>query len=368
MKKTFAFGLAMLPVLLALTLHRPVTGLHPAPDNEAAIASLQQDPSPPPARRVAYRVTSATQPTQLSDAGLLAAVEAEPDLDHRSETLERVVQSVSDADLPAVLDMLASDLSPAAADLRQLLVRRWADSDAPAAAAWTAQLPEGSAHRAALEQVAIAWANTDLPAATAWVQAMPAGDSKEAAAFSLAYEAARSDPVTALVVASALPPGPQRDDLLVHAVSQWTAGDSAVAADWAAAVPDVNLRERLLAAVAVSLAEKDNAAAATLAVKSLGAGDEQDRAVVSIVQRWAQNSPSAAASWEAQWPDTPARDAATQNLLVFWTAQDSQAAVTWLDGLPEGALRDTGFSAYSQALVDRDRSSAAAPATDAVIR
>ena len=104
------------------------------------------------------------------------------------------------------------------------------------------------------------------------------------------------------------------------------------------AVPEVNLRERLLAAVAVSSAEKDGAAAATLAVKTLGAGDEQDRAVVSIVQRWAQNSPNAAASWVAQWPDTPARDAATQNLLALWTGQDSQAAAAWLDGLPAGAL------------------------------
>jgi hypothetical protein len=220
--------------------------------------------------------------------------------------------------------------------------------------------------RAALGQVAIAWANTDLPAATAWLQAMPAGDSKEVAALNLGYEAARSEPVTALVVASALPPGPKRDDLLVHAVSQWAAGNSAVAADWAAQVPDVNLRERLLATVAVSSAEKDGAAAATLAVRTIGAGDEQDRAVVSILQRWAQNSPSAAASWVAQWPDTPARDAATQNLLALWTVQDSQAAATWLYEMPEGALRNIGISGYSQALADRDRTSAAALATDPV--
>jgi hypothetical protein len=355
MKTTLAFGSALLALLVALNLPRYVTGPHPVADSEAVIASSQQDPGSPHTRRVSYRAPSTTQ---LTDASLLAAVEAEPDPDRRSEVLERVAQSVSDAGLPVMLDALARDSSPAAADLRQLLVRRWAESDAPAAAAWTAQLPDGLVRRAALEQVAIAWANSDLPAATAWIQAMPAGDSEQVAALSLGYEAARSEPVTALAVASALPPGPQRDDLLVHAVSQWATADSATAADWAAKVSDANLRQRLLAAIAVASAETDGATAATFAVQSLGAGDEQDRAVVSIVQRWAQNSPSAAASWVAQWPDTPFREAATQNLVALWTAQDSPAAAAWLGELPEGALRTSGFSAYSQALADRDRSSA----------
>jgi hypothetical protein len=299
MKTTLAFGLALLALVVTLTLPRHVAGPRPSPDSNTAVASSQQNPGSPHARRVAYRVTSPTQPT---DTGLLAAVEIEPDPDRRSEVLERVTQSISDAGLPAVLDSLAGDPSSAAADLRQLLVRRWAESDAPAAAAWTEQLLDGPVRRAALEQVAIAWANADLPAATAWIQAMPVGDGEQAAALSLGYEAARSEPATALEVASVLPPGPQRDDLFVHAVSQWAAGDSAAAADWAAKVPDANLRQRLLAAVAIASAEKDGAIAATFAVQSLGAGDEQDRAVVSIVQRWAQNSPSAAASWVAQWP------------------------------------------------------------------
>jgi hypothetical protein len=361
MKTAFAIGLAMLAVPLALTLSPPVTGPHLAPNCEAIVASSPQDLSSRHARRVTYRATATTQPT---DAGLLAAVEAEPDLDRKSELLERVAQSVSDAGLPAALDSLAGDPSLAASDLRQLLVRRWAENDAPAAAGWTAQLPDGPVRRAALEQVAIVWANTDLPAAAAWIQTMPAGDSEEAAAVSLGYEAARSEPLTALAVASALPPGPQRDDLLVHAVSQWAADDSALAADWAAQAPNANLRQRMLAAIAVVSAEKDGAAAATFAVQTLAPGEEQDRAVVSIVQRWAQNSPSAAASWVAQWPDTPVRDAATQNLLAVWTGQDSQAPAAWLRDLPDGALRTTGLSAYSQALADHDPSWAGAPPTN----
>jgi hypothetical protein len=324
MKETLAFGAATLAVALTLTFPRRGTGLHPAPSGEVALGSQHQDQRLTHAGRVAYHAKSAMRPSQPFDAGLLAAVETELDPDRRAEALERLVQSISDADLPVVLEALARELSSAATDLRQLLVRRWAEGDAPAAAAWAELLPEGSVRRAALEQVSIAWANADLPAATAWIQAMADSDSKAAAALSLAYEAARSEPVTALAVASALPSGPQRDDLLVHAISQWAIGDSARAADWATQVPDAVLRERLLAAVAVSAAGEDGGAAAAFAVQALLPGAEQDRAAVCIVQRWAQHSQSAAASWVAEWPDSPVRDAASQSLSALGIAHNSQ--------------------------------------------
>jgi len=73
------------------------------------------------------------------------------------------------------------------------------------------------------------------------------------------------------------------------------------------------------------------------------------------VQRWAQNSPQAAASWVSQFADSPARDAAVQNLLAIWTAQDAEAAGNWARELPAGSLRDVGITAYAQALADRDR-------------
>ena len=119
-----------------------------------------------------------TQPSQGVEAVLLAAVEGETEPDRRSEALESTAGSVSDADLPAMLDSLVRDARPVAAELCQLLVRRWAEADAPAAAAWAAQLSQSPVYRTALEQVAIAWANTDLAAATSWVEALPDGGSE----------------------------------------------------------------------------------------------------------------------------------------------------------------------------------------------
>jgi len=253
--------LGLLSCLLAVALHHAVTAPAPVAEGRLASGESQQHSAPHPqparARGASSHLVRATPQSQPAHAILLAAVEAETDADRRSAALERAVESVSDADLPTMLDALAWDVSPGAAELCQLLVRRSAESDAPTAAAWTSRLPESPLCRAALEQVAIAWANTDLPAAASWVQALPEGDSKQVATLALAYEAARTEPIVALELASALPATRGRDDLLVHAVSQWAGSDSDNAAAWAMSVLDPSLRQHLVAAVAVASAEQE---------------------------------------------------------------------------------------------------------------
>jgi len=161
--------------------------------------------------------------------------------------------------------------------------------------------------------------------------------------------------MAALDLASSLPPTPDRDNLLVHAISQWAASDSYAATAWAQRVSDVNLQQRLLGAVAVAVADQSGPAAASLAAKNLASGIEQDRAVVEIVQRWAERSPGEAAGWLAQFPETPARDAAAQNLVMLWALQDKEAPRNWLQQLPQGSLRTVGLIAYGQAMENPGR-------------
>jgi hypothetical protein len=352
MKKMITLGLVVLSRLVVVTLRRTGTSPLAVPEGKPTSAESQRIFRAAPIGQVASHLLLVTPPVQSVHAMLLAAVEAESDSDRKIEAPERAVECVSDADLPALLDSLALDTSPGAAEMSLPLIRRWAVSNPAVAAAWTSQLPKSPEGHAALKQVAIAWADTDLPAAAVWVHAMPEGGSKQAVMLALAYEAARTEPVMALELASTIPPARERDDLLVHAISQWAGTHSTNAVAWAMEVPDPDLRQRLVAAVAIASAEQDGTMAATLAANSLGAGEAQDRATVSIVQRWAQTSPSAAASWVSQFPDIPSRDAAVQNLLASWTAPDAEAAGCWVRELPVGSLRDVGIIAYAQALAD----------------
>jgi hypothetical protein len=270
------------------------------------------------------------------------------------ETPESFAEHGSDHDIPAVMDSFTDDSSETFLEMQQRLIRSWAESDPAAAAEWVAQIPEGPLRLALLEQVAIEWGNLNLAAAAAWALDLPEGGSKEAAITGLAYEAARTEPVAALTLAAALPATPDRDELLVHAVSQWAATDPIAAGAWSLVVPESVLQQRLTAAVAVAFAEQEPVAAGSLAVTALDPGDEQDSAIVAIVQRWAQSSPEEASSWVAQFPDLAMSEEAVRHLVPLWLVQDPDATALWLSGLTDGPIRDAGIAAYADAVIRLD--------------
>jgi hypothetical protein len=341
--KGVVFGLALLSLVLAGLTHRSHVYLDsPAPNQ---LVSQEFRPTLPATHS---RPPQGHKPA--IEPSVIAELDAQTDLDRRSEALERIVGSVTDANLRGTLDSLAGKLSPAAAELHALLARRWAESDPSAAASWAAGLPESPARQTAFTQVAIAWADHNLGAAADWVQALPEGELKQTVTLTLGYEDARTDGLAALVLAAPLPATPRRTELLVHAIRQWAGEDHVEAAAWAAKVRDPLLRHNLIAAVAVAAAEQDGNAGAALAAKALPSGEEQDRTVVSVVQRWAQSSPEAAGSWVAEFPNTPSRAPAMQNLISLWTHQDPAAANSWLLELPDGSLREVGMAAHIETL------------------
>ncbi|HWI57819.1 MAG TPA: hypothetical protein VNZ22_11375, partial [Bacillota bacterium] len=160
MRKDLGLGLLLVIILIVLVL----AWRYPSSRSEANSepASSRSQTAPPTARPPAFRAASRPETlphNTLSDFHpLLASLAAETDPDRCREALEQAAGSVADADLGPTLDALVANPSPAAAELRQALVRRWAESDPAAAAAWTTHLPEGAAYSEALEQVAIAWA------------------------------------------------------------------------------------------------------------------------------------------------------------------------------------------------------------------
>jgi len=319
--------------------------------------------SPWPADQI---IESSEGPAHSSLTSLFAALDTETDPDEKPKSLERLAESLPESELPAILDALAETDSHDASELRQILVRRWAESNLSAAAEWASRLPAGPADADAVVQVALAWADHDLSSALGWVTALAEGEGKQAALASVAYEAARTDPVAALNAAHTLPPSTERDLLLAFAASQWAASDPSAAILWVANLPDAVLREKMLAAVAIGSAEADGLTAVQLATQGLHASEEQERAAVAILQRWVQISPPAAASWLNQFPDVPLRQLAVRALVGVWATQDSRAAAAWLESLSEGSLRQSGLTAYAQTIASHPQAADQLPATSQV--
>src|SRR5262249_15778739 len=158
-----------------------------------------------------------------------------------------------------------------------------------------------------------------------------AEEEKNSGLIAIAYEAIRTSPKDALWLASELGSGLSRDALISHAVREWAVNDSDAPVAWAEQMQSSSLREQVFANVAILLSETDPARAAALALEKLPNDGGQNSTVVSIVQRWAQTEPNAAADWVVRFPQGPLRDAALENLIQLWADKNADDAAGWLN-------------------------------------
>jgi hypothetical protein len=257
---------------------------------------------------------------QISDpeASYDAASPASPRVPDRGAA----VQSNSEYDFrTAAESLLSSDGSTALPSLRRLM-HRWCGHDPQAAADWGVTISDASVRREILEQVAITWADKDLGAVAKWVKSLPQGEERNVVTFDVAYEANRTDPRIALELANQLPSTSERDDLIEHAFSQWAETDFPSSWTWANKVSDLELRERLLATALITHAGHNAREAASLVATVLKPGEEQSRALVAVVQRWAEESPDEAWEWATQLPEGSLRTTALENTRAIRTVRD----------------------------------------------
>ncbi len=248
-------------------------------------------------------------------AGALAELSAQKNSVGRERALRLLARSVVGARRQCWLEALSrGEPSGDAVDLAQVLIRRWGEGDSRAAAAWVAQLPDGELAVAACQQIASVWGERDHESAATWARELPAGERRAAALTSVAYEAVRMAPLAALQLTAELPAGDARDELVLHCVRQWVSADPAAAVAWSGAIEDEGLRCRALSAAATEWGAQDPAGAMQLALDSIAPGEAQDRTVVGIVQRWAQDDRAGAEAWVEALPEGRLRDDARRSL------------------------------------------------------
>ncbi len=272
-----------------------------------------------------------------------------------TERLKRLIAGMPESEIPGLLDQaLSQEQEAEGAELRAMLVRRWAGLAPARAAAWIARWPQGIPRIDAGRQIAIVWSNADLPAALRWAHSLPEGEAKTAAQASIGYEAARSNLQAAFDVAYELPPGQEQTDLLTHCARQWATTDPATAMAWAQTIPEAGLRASVVGRIVAGLAEQDGSAAANVVAAEVNEGNISGDGVIAVVQRWAQNAPEKAARWVDQFPEGTIRSAAIQNLIAQWAQTDAETASAWVQTLPEGSSRETATVAMTFALAPND--------------
>ncbi len=259
----------------------------------------------------------------------LADLARESDPGRQEELLVNLVYDRSLVEIPAALQQLAASTNRLALDLAARWLRRWAEADPLAAAAFAVTLPDGIFRRTLLDQAVLAWMENDWNAATEWARGSAAGPDRDRLLQLVAEETIRIEPVESLRLATQINPSVERDDLIRHAAMEWAGQDVRAAQQWARQIDDPALRSQVLAAVAVAWADQDAPAAATLAVRDLPPGRTQDDAVVSILNRWVQFDADAAAAWVNQFPAGQLKQAARDSVLAIWSVNDPARARAW---------------------------------------
>ncbi len=285
-------------------------------------------------------------------AARLARVEALTDPNEQATELQKLAEDITLAEIPNVLEALQNSARRSLdAQLRMLLVARWVRADAALAADWVEQKWKDSLRDRALKTVSVTWAEIDSVSALEWARHLHDADDRSGVLTSLAYEIARNDPASASALVAELSHGERRDELAVHLAGLWAATSPSKALEWAASLSGEELRGQVITAITAAWSDSDPVSAATLAVQSLPAGKVQEDAVVSVVQRWAQQDPLKASAWVTAFPEGTLRDTAIQELVKLWADQDSEKAGKWLSALEAGRSRDIAAGAYASVIV-----------------
>jgi hypothetical protein len=102
-------------------------------------------------------------------------------------------------------------------------------ADAPYAASWIQNFPEGDVREEASKTLMKRWARDDPSSAAAWLANMAAGPSREAAVKQFVESAADLQPQVAWGLATSLTDPQQQKDALEKAAQQWLRTDDRAA-------------------------------------------------------------------------------------------------------------------------------------------
>ncbi len=168
---------------------------------------------------------------------------------------------------------------------------------------------------------------------------------------SVAWDAIDVDPALSREAFAALTPGSESSRRMVgHFAMRLADEDPERAIEWAAALEQEEERSDAFGRIAVVISATDPSRAATIVSEEMTAGPPRDRAVVQVIQRWAQAAPADAATWIAAFSQGAARSAGLKAVATAWLGADAPAFAAWVEAREEGPVRTEAVLAAAEAL------------------
>jgi hypothetical protein len=217
----------------------------------------------------------------------------------------------------------------------------WVLKDPAAAARTLGDLPLDN-NLSLTENAAKAWAAQDAPAAAAWLAQLVKKRGAIAGSMmpSVLETWAKQDPAAAAEFLTTLTPGQNFGRGLLK---EWAGKDATAAFAWIRASAPPSDRS-YMTMWAVEAAAKADLPATVAMVTKMADDGVRDNAIASLASVWSKESPRAALEWVAQLPSGPARDQSLIRTAETWAGKDAAAAAAWAKEAPEGALPPQAYA------------------------
>lgn len=315
---------------------------------EPAASPFSNQRTVSPSRRLVQDAKAVgTNPTNftqwLSKLGSLTRLE---DPSERQFALQRLIRDLSPEDAQALLASRTEQANNTCGTPE--LLEKWALADPRAAMEWAYRFHATTADATGMITVAVQWAKSDLFGSANWVKQLPQSKIRTELLSIIGHEMIQHDPVSALSFAEQIQDDALRLELMSRAVGDWAMKNVNQAITWATEITEPNLRNSLFERITYAALETDLGQAANLALNQMTESIEQDRALITIVQRWSAIDPLSTSAWVSQFPQDVLGVDAVDVLISAWVLADSHSADQWLRSLPQGEVREAGNRAYTR--------------------
>jgi hypothetical protein len=212
-----------------------------------------------------------------------------------------------------------------------------------------ARLPPGQAYTQMTERLARRMASLAPDEAWDWVLALPRGSAQAKGAQTVAAEMAEFDPEGALSGALRLPEGEVREGVMKSVLETWAAFAPEEAFAKLETLPEEE-RAAYRGPILQQLATQDVEQALAFA-RGLPGGDDRDSAHTAILEKWREMDGQSAARWSLENLEPEALEKSIGQTVRYWTMHDEAKAEAFVPTLPEGPLRDEGYSGLGWATI-----------------